>query len=464
MQSRCSLARMTGMLLALMLPSAASAVRLEYLVELGIENNDNLNLTETDPESANILEPMLAFVATQEGSTVQASANGGVQYRDYLGGEFSDEFRGQLAGHLNWTMVPERLNLTVEDYLGVQPINALEPNTPNNQQQTNVFAIGPTLNFRIGPTVRGEAELRYINSYADETEDFNTNRLTAALRADQGSRRVEHDLREHHRRARRLHRKQLLQPDYSRYNVYGRYTRKWTKVDFVGDLGYSWLKYSDTLQDRDSPLARGALTWHYSERSTFGLDFAYQYSDAATDMMTGADITTIPTNIATGEATTTSQPVPRAPFRRKLLSTVASASASMSRRTIASSTTRKRALPTCRRTSCRTRPARAHRSASATCFARCSASASTRTARTSTTTASIAWTTPGWSRRSCASNGRATGVGACNTAITSGTAPSLGRAPIRMSFISASPTRVDQRPLTWRRERGAPARAMPFPF
>jgi hypothetical protein len=298
---------MTGVLLALMLPSAASAVRLDYLLELGIENNDNLNLTENDPQSANILEPLLAFVLTQEGSTVQASANGGVQYRDYLGGEFSDEFRGQLAGHLNWTMVPERLNLTVEDYLGVNPINALEPNTPNNQQQTNVFAIGPTLNFRMGPTVRGEAELRYINSYADETEDFNTNRGSAALRAIKdlsATTTVSANLTDE----RVDYTDSDSGPDYSRYNVFGRYTRKWNRIDLVADLGYSWLKYSDTLDDRDSPLGRGALTWRYSDRSTFGLDFAYQYSDAATDMMTGGDITTIPTNIATGDATTTSQP------------------------------------------------------------------------------------------------------------------------------------------------------------
>ena len=192
--------------------------------------------------------------------------------------------------------------------LGVQPINALEPNTPNNQQQTNVFAIGPTLNFRMGPTVRGEAELRYINSYAEETDDFNTNRGSAALRAIKDlsasttvSANITDELVDYNDNT-------VGQPDYSRYNVYGRYTRKWTKVDFVGDLGYSWLKYSGLLEDRDSPLARGALTWRYSDRSTFGLDFAYQYSDAATDMMTGADITTIPTNIATGEATTTSQP------------------------------------------------------------------------------------------------------------------------------------------------------------
>ena len=306
MQPRRPLARLTG-LIGLVLPTVASAVQLDYLVELGIEHNDNVNLSEDDARSDNIIEPMLGFNLKQEGSTIQAAANGVVQYRDYLGGEFSNEFRGQLAGHLNWTAVPERLNLTVEDYVGVQPINQLQPNTPSNQQQTNVFAIGPTLNFRLGPTVRGEAELRYIDSYAEETDAFNTNRVSGAVRAikdldptstlsaNVADERV--DFKESD-----------AGPDYSRYSVFGRYTRKWTDVDLIADLGYSWLRYSGgTIADRDSPLGRATLTWRYSARNTFGLDFAYQFSDSASYMMTGADVPAIPTNIATGDATTTSQ-------------------------------------------------------------------------------------------------------------------------------------------------------------
>ena len=308
MQPRCTLARMTGMLFALMLPAAASAYQLDYLFEFGIEHNTNVNLSETDPQGANILEPAFGFNIKQEGSTVQATANGLVQYRDYLTGDFSDDFRGQLAGHLNWTMVPERLNLTVEDYAGVQPINELQPNAPSNQQQTNVFAIGPTLNFRLGPTVRGEAELRYINSYAEKTDEFNSNRLAGALRAIK-------DLSEKRTISANITdqrvdyiQSNIGQPDYNRYAVFGRYTDKWTKIDLTADLGYSWLHYTDRLDDRDSPLGRATLTWHYSDRSTFGLNAAYQYSDAASDMMIGADIPNIPTNIATGDATTTSEP------------------------------------------------------------------------------------------------------------------------------------------------------------
>src|SRR5262245_35036514 len=119
MQSRCPLVRVPGVLLALAVPSFAGAVQLDYLVEMAIEHNDNVNLSENDPVSEDILEPIVGFAISEDGSTVQANATGAVQYRDYLGGEFSDEFRGQLSGHLNWTMVPKRLNLTVEDYLTV---------------------------------------------------------------------------------------------------------------------------------------------------------------------------------------------------------------------------------------------------------------------------------------------------------------------------------------------------------
>jgi hypothetical protein len=300
---------MTGMLFLLMLPAAASAYEFDYLFEFGVENNSNVNLSETDPQSSNILEPAFGFNVKQEGSTVQATANGLVQYRDYLDGEFSDAFRGQLAGHLNWTMVPERLNLTVEDYAGVQPINELQPDTPNNEQQTNVFAIGPTLNFRLGATVRGEAELRYINSYAEKTDEFNSNRLAAAVRAIKdlsATSTISANVTD--QRVNYTQSSLTTGPDYNRYAAFGRYTEKWTKIDLTADLGYSWLHYTDRLDNRDSPLARATLSWHYSDRSTFGLNAAYQYSDAASDMMIGADIPTIPTNIATGDATVTSQP------------------------------------------------------------------------------------------------------------------------------------------------------------
>ena len=311
MQSRCPLARLSGMLLALAMPSLAGAVRLDYMVEMGIEHNDNVNLSETDPASEDILEPLLGFNLSENGSTVQAAATGAVQYRDYLGGEFSDEFRGQLSGHLNWTMVPKRLNLTVEDYLTIQPVNPLAPDTPSNQQQTNVFAIGPTLGFRLGATVNGQAELRYVSSYADETKQFNTNRAVGALRAIKDIDPTSTISGNFEATDINYTETNAVVPDYLRYSLFGRYTRNWTKLDLTADLGYSWLRFSgNAIEDRDDPLARVTLGWRASPRSTLTASAGYQFSDAASGMMViPSDIgTTVPSNIAIGDATTTSQP------------------------------------------------------------------------------------------------------------------------------------------------------------
>jgi len=293
----------------------ARCAQLDYTVGFGVEHNDNINLSENAPAGDTILEPTLAFAVTQSGSTTQANANGILEYRDFLQGRFSDDFLGQLNGRLNWSAIPGWLDVGVEDTLGVQPINNLTPDTPGNQQQTNVFAVGPTLNFRLGPTVRGQAQLLYTNSYADETAQFNSDRASAALRAikdlDADTTLAANLLDERIR-----FRDSDANPDYSRYSAFGRYTRKWAKFDLVADAGYTWIKYGNNAlgaTDRDEALARANLDWHVTERSTLTLDVAHQLSDAASGLLltsaaaTATDtVNPVPAQISTGSATTTS--------------------------------------------------------------------------------------------------------------------------------------------------------------
>jgi hypothetical protein len=310
MQTRFQLARALGLLGALAVPSVSGAYQLDYQLTAGIENNDNVNFSENDPVSANILEPKLGFNLQQQGSTIQASATGVVEYYDYLGGELADHFRSELSGRLNWTAIPERLNFTVEDVLSVQPIDSLEPNTPSNQQQTNVFGLGPTFDFRLGPTLRGQADLRYVSSYAENTKEFNTNRGAGALRAIKDldfasalSANVGYQYVD-------FTDPSSTEPNYSNYNVFGRYTRKWAKVDMTADAGWEWLSYNgNQLADQSNPLGRVNLTWHTTDRSTFTGAATYQYSDSAADMITDMVIGgSVPGSIATGTAVGTSQP------------------------------------------------------------------------------------------------------------------------------------------------------------
>lgn len=272
-----------GGLLAAALAAAhappALAWRLDWIAELGIEHNDNVNLSETDPVSENILRPSFGFLLSQDGAVVQASVRGFAEYREYLDGAYGGEFLGELDGIINWVMIPERLHFSVQDRLSILPISQLAPDAPENRQQTNVFAAGPTFFFRFSPTLRGQAELRWIDTYAEETVGFDTQRLSAALRAikDLGATRqlsmnvqaqdVDVDNND-------------LAPDYDRYDVFGRYSQALNHVDLAVELGYSWLDFENG-GSRTSPLARGTVGWRLNESNSFSLVAARRFSDTA---------------------------------------------------------------------------------------------------------------------------------------------------------------------------------------
>jgi hypothetical protein len=267
-------------------PHVASAAQLDYSLYTGIEHSNNINQASSNPLSQNVLIPGVNFTFLQEGSTVQANVAGDLEYRDYLGSRFSNQAQAQLAGQVNWTMMPERLDFTVQDFAGVQPVDRLASNSPDNQQQTNVFTIGPTLHFGMGSTLRGQAELRYIGSYAQKTKDFNSNRSQGAVRVfkelsatDVLSLNVEsqHIDFTHGGNS----------PNYDRNQLFGRYTRKLVHFNVDVSVGWSQLDFdrADTSKV-SSPLTKVTLDWLPTQRSVFTFTAVRQYSDAASDMTT----------------------------------------------------------------------------------------------------------------------------------------------------------------------------------
>ena len=190
----------------------------------------------------------------------------------------------------------------------MQPVNVLEPNAPNNLQQTNVFSLGPTLQFRLGPSLNGQADFRVLNSIASKTDEFNSLRELAALRAisdlsptQQLSANVEG---QHVHFTGQTGNGQ----DYNRYDAFGRYHSTLASLDLDFSLGYSHLDVN-AVGGRSSPLVRGTVDWRATPSSTFALDFARNYSDAAQDL-SNIDINHIvePANgIVVGQATINSE-------------------------------------------------------------------------------------------------------------------------------------------------------------
>ncbi|KRF02142.1 hypothetical protein ASG87_11735 [Frateuria sp. Soil773] len=286
MPASITLARAVAFALAVA-PGVLCAAQLDYTVYADLEHSNNITLSPNNPVSQNVLTPGIGFAYRQQGSVLQASVVGNLEYRDYLGGRFDNQTRTQLAGQGNWTVLPQRLDFSVEDYAGVQPIDTLVSNGPNNLQQTNVLSLGPTLHLRFGNALTAQAELRYIDSYASKVDEFDSSRGLAAFRVyralgptAQLSFNVE---------AQRVRFDNHADLDFDRTEAYLRYTSKLARFDADVLLGWSRLDFSHA-PDQSKPLARLTLDWRPTLRSTFTLAGVYQYSDAAQDLMQPLDM------------------------------------------------------------------------------------------------------------------------------------------------------------------------------
>lgn len=274
--------------LALLLAAAcddACALRLDYTLELGLMHSDNIALSPVDPVDETVLIPHLDFSLSETGSNVQAAVTGMLEYRNYLDGTFGSEFRGSLDGTVNWEIVPQRFAWVFADNLGLYPISLRDPDVPGNLQQTNVFTTGPTLRFRLGPTVQAQTEARFIDSHAEDTAAFDSRRLGLAQRFQWELAQTRH--LSVNFETQDVDFDEAFARDYRRHAAYAGYRQTLARVDLDASFGYSRLDF-DGGGDVGGPLARAAFDWRANERNTLGIAFAWQYSDAVSALAEGA--------------------------------------------------------------------------------------------------------------------------------------------------------------------------------
>ena len=298
--------------LAASLPRDAHAVRVNYTLDFSAEHNDNLLLTPTDPLETTILRPGLGVELLHDTSVLQMHLSGRADYRYYDAGGLQDGIDGTFSGRVNWVAIPERLSFSVVDQLTLQPVDTLAADAPGNRQQVNVLSAGPTLQFEWGADWRGAAELRYIRSDAEVTDQFNSRRADFALRATRrlspGSRfsfnlqhqRVDFD-------------SELVARDYDRTQFFARWTHTLNRIDIAVDLGYSRLDYRDSLagyaDGRSDPMFQGSLAWRPNDAHRFDLSYSSLFSDVASDSLADAnEIETPPSGVQTGDTVVNASP------------------------------------------------------------------------------------------------------------------------------------------------------------
>lgn len=262
------------------LPVAAQAARIDYEVGVSWLHSDNIGLSEIDEVSDDVVSPWIQFNAVQTGSVLRFGLEGDVRYDTYLDNTFDDGVQGELAGSLNWTILPERIDFVVEDSLTRQSVNVLSGYSPGNQQQVNVFTAGPTFRARFSESTRGQIDLRYTDTYAEESTDFNGSRYSIAARLQRRLRTTD-ELSFHVNAMETDYDTDGDFFNYNRYDAYVGYRSTLASLDVEAELGYSRIEPKSSGDDSTSPLFRGNVAWRVTPRSTFTALFNYELADAA---------------------------------------------------------------------------------------------------------------------------------------------------------------------------------------
>jgi len=267
----------------------AQAVRVDYRADFAIERNDNLLLTPYNTFGTTIFRPGLGWLLSEQTSSWQAALAGRGEYLQYQDSRFDSGARGALSGVVNWTALPDRLDFTLENDLSLQPVNTLLPDTPANRQQINVLSVGPSLRFDVGRSMQGIAELRYINSRAEITEQFNSDRASGALRLVRdlsptstlsGNLQAQSVYYDSDNAGR------LLLRDHDRTDAYLRYTKTLASLDLSLDAGGSRIAFKNAGDERSGELLRAQGTWRSGDRHQVTARASRQFSDTATDALT----------------------------------------------------------------------------------------------------------------------------------------------------------------------------------
>ena len=275
----CSLAA-----LAFVLPGNALAVQLDYAITPGFMHTDNVNQDEFDPLEENIFSTRIDFSIVENNRHVDLAVRGNAEYLDYLDNVYDDEVRGSLGANFDWSISPDRLVFSIDDTLGYEPIDFRSNNAPDNLQRINVFSAGPTLMGKLGQHTDGQLELRYVNTDAEKTDNFNTDRYSIAGRlirnfdpTQQGAVNLE-----------------ALRVDFDRPDLYSEYRRRdayyshdvtLTRTRFRLEAGYSWLDLEGYSATYDAPRLRATADLQVTPRSSVHVDLAYQFAEAAQDLV-----------------------------------------------------------------------------------------------------------------------------------------------------------------------------------
>lgn len=208
---------------------------LAYGADVGVGETDNVTLASSNKISQTMATADVDFAVNQQSRLLEVAAKGAFTDLVYLQGAYGNELIGRFDGLAQAAIIPERLTWVLRDDFGQATLDAFTPITPNELENVNYLSTGPNLSLRLGGTGFLDVSARYANAYY-QTSPFDSNRALATVAAGlQLSARSAVSLNAAGERV--LFQNTLVNSDFDRYALYGRYEAHGARTDLAVNLG-----------------------------------------------------------------------------------------------------------------------------------------------------------------------------------------------------------------------------------
>lgn len=160
--------------------TAASAGPLNFGVDAGIGETDNVTLVQSGKVSQTMAVADLDFASSDKGSRFDENITADVTYLDFLQNAYSREVLGRINGSLRYALVPDHLTWTLQDNWGQAQVDPFTATTPTNQENINYLTTGPDWYARLGDSTFVNVGARYARANYQVTP-IDSNRYSGSL-------------------------------------------------------------------------------------------------------------------------------------------------------------------------------------------------------------------------------------------------------------------------------------------
>ncbi len=159
----------------------ANAADTVFSLGYSLQHSDNIQLAPVNKQDEWINIATVSYAFQENSVSLEGGVQGSAAYHDYRHDTFSDESVFGLNANLKWKISPERFWWTLEDIFTQTAIRPLDPDTPTNRQNTNVFSTGPDYTLRLSPVNSMQFGARYTDN-TFETSVLDNTRNTGDVR------------------------------------------------------------------------------------------------------------------------------------------------------------------------------------------------------------------------------------------------------------------------------------------